>query len=133
MPDYVAGYSGSGNAAPAGGRTTNEWFNTANYVEAYSNQALGIATGGNVGLQTLTGPPTKTMDFSLFKDFRITERFAMQFRGEALNLGNFAILNSPDASIGDSKAYGGNGNFGVITGAAVGTERHVQFSLRLRF
>jgi len=133
MPDYVAGYSGSGNAPPPGGRTTNEWFNTANYVEAYSNQALGIATGGNVGLETLTGPPTKTMDFSLFKDFRITERFAMQFRGEALNLGNFALLNTPDSTIGDSKAYGGNGNFGVITGAAVGTERHIQFSLRLRF
>jgi hypothetical protein len=133
MPDYVAGYSGSGNAAPSGGRTTNEWFNTANYVEAYSNQSLGIATGGNVGLQTLTGPPTKTLDFSLFKTFKVTERFAVQFRGEALNLGNFAILNTPDASIGDSKAYGGNGNFGVITGAAVGTERHVQFSMRLTF
>ena len=35
--------------------------------------------------------------------------------------------------VGDSKVYGGNGNFGVITGAAAGTERHIQFSLRLRF
>jgi hypothetical protein len=50
---------------------------------------LGIATGGDVGLQTITGPPTKTLDFSLFKNFRITERFAVQFRGEAFNLGNF--------------------------------------------
>jgi hypothetical protein len=133
MPDYVAGYTGNGNTAPSGGRTTAQWFNTANYVEAYSNQALGIATGGNVGLETLTGPPTKTMDFSLFKTFKVTERFAMQFRAEALNLGNFALLNTPDASIGDSKAYGGNGLFGQITGAAVGTERHVQFSLRLSF
>jgi len=133
LPDYVAGFSGNGNAAPPGGRTTGEWFNTANYVEAYSNQALGIATGGDVGLQTLTGPPTKTMDFSLFKTFRVTERFALQFRGEALNLGNFTLLGNPDATIGDSKAYGGNGLFGQITSAAVGTERHVQFSLRLSF
>jgi hypothetical protein len=73
------------------------------------------------------------MDFSLFKEFRVTERYFVQFRGEALNLGNFAILNNPDASIGDSKLYGGNGNFGTITGAAAGTERHIQFSLRLRF
>jgi hypothetical protein len=133
LPDYAAGYTGNGNTPPSGGRTTNEWFNTADFVEAYSNQAAGIATGGDVGLQTITGPPVKTLDFSMFKTFRITERFHMQFRAEALNLGNFAILNQPDLSIGDSKLYGGNGNFGVITGAAVGTERHVQFSLRLTF
>jgi hypothetical protein len=133
LPDYAPGYNGNGNTVPSGGRTTAEWFDTTAYVEAYSNSALGIATGGNVGLQNITGPPTKTLDFSLFKTFKITERFAMQFRGEALNLGNFAILNGPDVSIGDSKVYGGNGLFGQITGAAVGTERHVQFSLRLSF
>jgi hypothetical protein len=133
MPDYASGFAGSGNAAPAGGRSTAEWFNTANYVVAASNQATGLATGGDVGLQTLTGPPTETMDFSIFKGFRFTERVGLQFRGEALNLGNFAVLNNPDASLGDAKIYGGNGNFGTITGAAVGTERHIQFSLRLTF
>jgi hypothetical protein len=133
MPDYVAGFSGNGNEAPPGGRTANEWFNTSNYTVAYSNQALGIATGGDVGLQTLTGPPTKTLDFSIFKNFRITERFNLQFRGEAINLGNFTVLNNPDASLGDSKLYGGNGNFGVITSSVSGTERHMQFSLKLTF
>ena len=133
MPDYASGFAGSGNVAPSGGRTTAEWFNTANYVVAYSNPATGVATGGDVGLQTLTGPPTKTLDFAVSKTFRITERFGFQFRGDAINIGNFAILNNPDASLGDSKVYGGNGNFGTITGAAVGTERHVQFSMRLTF
>jgi len=133
MPSYVSGFSGSGNQAPPGGRTPNEWFNTANYTEAFSNQAAGIADNGNVGLQTLTGPPTETLDFSLFKQFNVTERVHVQFRAEALNITNFAILNNPDASLGDSRQYGGNGNFGVITGSAVGTERHVQFSLRLFF
>jgi hypothetical protein len=133
MPDYVAGFSGNGNEAPPGGRTPNEWFNTSNYTVAYSNQPLGIATGGDVGLQTLTGPPTKTLDFSIFKIFRVTERVNLQFRGEAVNLGNFTILSNPDASLGDSKTYGGNGNFGVITSSVAGTERHLQFSLRLTF
>ena len=132
-PDYAPGYSGNGNTAPSGGRTPNQWFNISDYVEAYSNQAAGIATGGNVGLQTITGAPTKTMDFSLFKDFRVTERFALQFRGEAFNIGNFTVLNQPDVSLGDAKIYGGNGNFGVITSSASGTERHLQFSLKLRF
>jgi len=133
LPDYAAGYTGNGNTPSPGGRTPNEWFNTADFVEAYSNQAAGIATGGNVGLQTITGPPTKTLDFSLFKNFRLTERFAAQFRGEAFNLGNFTVLSAPDLSLGDSAVYGGNGHFGQITSSVTGTERHLQFSLKLSF
>lgn len=133
LPDYVSGYTGNGNSAPSGGRTANQWFDTSVYAVAYSNQAAGIATGGDVGLQTITGPPTKTMDFSMFKEFNLTERFHLQFRAEAINLGNFTVLSAPDLSLGDSKSIGGNGNFGVITSSVQGTERHIQFSLRLRF
>jgi hypothetical protein len=133
LPDYVQGYTGNGNTPPPGGRTPNEYFNISDFAEAYSNQALGIATGGDVGLQSITGAPTKTLDLSIFKDFKVNERFAVQFRGEAINVGNFVVLSQPDVSIGDSKAYGGNGNFGVITSSVAGTERHLQFSLRLRF
>jgi hypothetical protein len=133
LPDYALGYTGNGNTAPAGGRTPNEYFDTSVYQVAYSNQAAGIATGGDVGLQNITGAPTKTMDFSLFKNFRVTERFGVQFRAEALNLTNFTVFSQPDVSLGDSKTVGGNGNFGVITSSVAGTERHLQFSLRLSF
>jgi hypothetical protein len=134
LPDYASGYNGGDDAAPSGGRTPNEWFNISNYALAYSNSASGIATGGDVGLQTITSPPTKTMDFSLFKDFRLAgERVFMQFRAEAINLGNFTVLSQPDVSVGDAKAFGGNGNFGAITSSVAGTERHLQFALKLRF
>ena len=43
------------------------------------------------------------------------------------------MLSQPDVSMGDAKVYGGNGNFGVITSSVAGTERHLQFSLRLMF
>jgi hypothetical protein len=133
LPDYVSGYSGNGNSVPSGGRSANEYFDTGVYTEAFANQPAGIATGGDVGLQSITGPPTKTLDLSIFKDFSLTERFHVQFRAEAINLGNFVVLNAPDLSLTDSKVYGGNGNFGVITGSVLGTERHMQFSLRLAF
>ncbi len=133
LPDYAQGYTGNGNSAPSGGRTPNEYFDTSAYTVAYSNQALGIATGGDVGLQSITGPPTETLDFSIFKNFKLTERFNLQFRGEAVNLTNFTVLSAPDVSYGDSKTVGGNGNFGVITSSVAGTERHLQFSLRLAF
>ncbi|SPF44855.1 TonB-dependent receptor [Candidatus Sulfopaludibacter sp. SbA4] len=133
LPDYAAGYTGNGNTPPPGGRTPNEYFDTSAYVVAYSNQAAGIATGGDVGLQSMTGPPTETLDFSLFKRIQVKERFSLQFRAEAINMTNFAVLSAPDVSLGDSKALGGNGNFGVITSGVTGTERHIQFSLRLIF
>jgi Carboxypeptidase regulatory-like domain len=133
LPDYAAGYTGNGNTPPPGGRTPGEWFDTSAYVIAANNQATGLATGGDVGLQTITGPPTKTLDFSMFKAFKVTERVGLQFRAEAINAGNYTVLSAPDLSLGDSKALGGNGNFGRITSSVAGTERHIQMSLRLTF
>jgi hypothetical protein len=124
-PDIVSGFTA--NQAPAGGRTPQEWFD----VNAYAVAAP--LTGGDLGLQAMTGPPTKTMDFSMFKDIAITERFKLQFRTEAFNLGNFAVLSAPDANLSDAKALGGNGNFGKITSSVTGSERHIQFALRLSF
>ena len=79
------------------------------------------------------GPPTKTMDFSMFKDFNVTERFKLSFHAEAFNLANFAVLVHPDATLSDAKALGGNGNFGASRTSTVGSERHMQFALRLSF
>ena len=118
---------------PRAERTPSEFFNINNYTVAYSNQAAGIVTGGNVGPESPYGPHTDTVDFSVFKNFKLTEKFNLQFRGEAINLFNFAVLNTPDASLGDSKALGGNGLFGQITSSVAGTERHLQFSLRFWF
>ena len=124
-PDIVPGHTA--NEAPPGGRTDQEYFN----VNAYTNAAP--LTGGDLGIQTLTGPPVKTLDFSMFKNIKINERFKAQIRAEAFNLSNFAVLNIPDANYADAKAVGGNGNFGKITSSVTGSERHIQFALKLFF
>jgi hypothetical protein len=141
MPDLVPGKNPQ--AAPAGGRKVNTdgyWFDPSAYMVAAQTATLG--TGGTLGLQSNTGPPTRTMDLSIFKDFLLTERFRLQFRAEAFNLANTPIYSTPDASLSNAKipatadgrpAINGNGNFGKVLGANVGTERHVQFSLRLQF
>jgi hypothetical protein len=143
LPDLVPGQNPQ--AAPSGGRQVNSdglWFNTSAFQVAAQNAANNYYTGGNLGLQTNTGPPTQTMDFSIFKNFSVTERFKVQFRAEAFNLANTPNYASPDGSLGNAKlpatadgrpAVNGNGNFGRVLGANVGTERHVQFSLRLSF
>jgi hypothetical protein len=124
-PDAVSGMNP--NAAPSGGRTPDEYFDVNAVTTAFP------LTGGNLGLQSQTGPPTRTLDFSLFKDFKFTERWKMQFRAESFNIANTPQFNTPDGSLQDAKSLGGNGNFGKITSTQAASERHVQFSLRLYF
>ncbi len=125
-PNVVSGISP--NQAPAGGRSPSQWFDISSFSIA------SPLTGGNLGMQAMTGPPTRTLDFSLFKDFKATERFKVQFRGEALNFTNSNQFSIPTSqNVADAKALGGNGNFGKIVSTISGTERRVQFSLRLSF
>jgi len=114
------------NAAPAGGRSPDHWFNTAAVVPVSAFPSPANITEGNLGLQSNWAPPTKTLDFSVFKDFPFTERWRAQFRFEGLNILNTPQFNYPDNNVQDK-------NFGVITSTLPGTERHIQFSLRLMF
>jgi hypothetical protein len=50
----------------------------------------------------------------------------MQFRAEVFNLANTPQFNFPDSGYGDT-------NFGKVTSTLPGTERHVQFGLKLLF
>ncbi len=124
-PDLVQGKDP--NAEPAGGRTPDQWFDISSVA------VPAPLTGGNLGLQSQTGPGTRTLDFSVFKDFVITERFKMQFRAESFNLGNTPVYNTPDNNLQNSRLLGGNGTFGKITSTLSGSERHVQLALRLQF
>ncbi|MEN6601731.1 MAG: hypothetical protein ABFD86_04885, partial [Bryobacteraceae bacterium] len=61
-------------------KTIFKQFNTT----AYAVPALG--TLGTVGRNTHRGPGQRSVDLSVFKNFRIKERFSAQFRAEAFNL-----------------------------------------------
>ncbi|HXJ44617.1 MAG TPA: TonB-dependent receptor [Bryobacteraceae bacterium] len=125
-PDVIPGVSP--NQAPPGGRTPGQWFDIASF------RIAAPLTGGNLGLQSMTGPPTRTLDFSMFKDISFTERCRLQFRAEATNLTNSNQFSIPTSqNVADAKAFGGNGNFGKIVSTVAGTERRVQFQLRLSF
>jgi hypothetical protein len=117
-PDLVSGTDA--NAAPSGGRRPAEWFNTANVT------APTPLTEGSLGLQTNYSPPTRSVDLSIFKDFPFTERWRLQFRAESFNLANTPQFDTPDNTLGNS-------TFGQVTATQVGTERHIQFALRLLF
>jgi len=61
----------------------------------------------------------------VLKQFAITERFRLQFRGEFFNLFNHPQFDLPGASLGSPSA-------GTII-STVGTPRDIQGSLRLSF
>jgi hypothetical protein len=108
------------NSAPPGGRTPNEWFNTANFGPP------SPLSQGTSGLQTMTAPPLKDVDLGVNKTFYFTERIGLNFRAETTNISNTPQFNSPNNSQSSAQ-------FGQITSTLTGSERHVQFALRLMF
>lgn len=80
---------------------------------------------GNAGVNILRGPHATVFDFSLMRDFTITERAALQFRAEAFNLTNTPMFSLPNTNLS-------SGAVGTITSLA-GDPRVMQFALRLSF
>jgi hypothetical protein len=86
---------------------------------------------GNLGRNTYRGPGQQNWDFSLIKNFRLTERQSLRFTSDFFNLWNHANFSNPSAT--DVEAIGlPNSPFGKIT-SALGTPRLIQFSLRYSF
>jgi hypothetical protein len=99
----------------------------------------GLAALGG-GPAQVEGPDFHRLDFSVFKDFQLSERFRLQFRSEFFNIFNHPNFNAP--------GFGGNGvvavsgatnytsaNFGEIgsTRDAPYDPRQIQFALKLLF
>jgi hypothetical protein len=91
---------------------------------------------GNVGRNTVRGPGFFNLDASVFRDFRATERFIIQFRAEAFGLTNTPQFANPGATAssltrnadGSIKTLNG---FGEITSAT--GERQFRFALKVSF
>ena len=84
---------------------------------------------GNMSLNELRGPRLALSNLGIFRSFTVSERFNLQFRGEALNWTNTPGLNNPNANVS------AQANFMAITSAATGLapQRTMRFGLRLAF
>ena len=60
---------------------------------------------GNEGQGILRGPSFRNLDFSLFKNFQVSERVRVQFRAEMFNIFNSPNYNLPNATLNASPAY----------------------------
>ena len=73
----------------------------------------------------MRGPGLFNIDFSLFKNFHITERFNIQIRGEAFNASNTPGFNNPNATFNTA-------SFGSITSTA-NNNRQIQLGAKILF
>ncbi len=89
-------------------------------------QRPGLAQFGS-GRNAFTGPSFFNADFSLFKNFAITERVGAQFRFEAFNVFNHVNLNNPNNCIDCSGS-------GLITSLAPNAQmRQLNFGMKVTF
>jgi len=113
------------------------------------NPDTGLPTGciTETGLGLLGGAPTQVrgpgisrLDYSLFKDFQISERFRMQFRSEFFNILNHPTFMPPNLGGNGVIALSGSGdylssNFGKSGATRFPNQdsRQIQFALKLYF
>lgn len=111
---------------PIGDRTLARWFNTAAGFER--DPAKQLASNVRAFPTRLTGLRAKGMNIwniSGIKNFRITERFRLQFRTEWLNALNHTHLAAPNTTVTSPQ-------FGQVT-SAPGYPRQIYFALKLMF
>jgi hypothetical protein len=83
------------------------------------------------------GPGIQMWDLSLFKQFKFTERYQLQFRTEFFNAFNHPNFANPNANIGSPGSFGKvNNTLAPILGTdsgGPGDPREIQFALKLYF
>lgn len=65
------------------------------YFDPVAFASVNTARYGTAGFNSLRGPNVVNLDLSLFRDFRVNERFRLQFRAEAFNATNTPHFWSP--------------------------------------
>jgi hypothetical protein len=73
--------------------TLERWFDTGAFVAAPN------FTYGNAGIRILPPDIVRTVDFSVFKQFQVSEQSRLQFRFEAFNLPNTPSFSAPTSDI----------------------------------
>ena len=99
--------------------TLSKWFDTSAFTVPANY------TYGNSGTNILFRDFNKDFDFSLFKNFQVTERTRLEFRAEFFNLTNTPVFDAPVTNIDGASA-------GRVTSTA-NTPRQIQFALKLNF
>ena len=125
IPAIIAGNRPNLLCDPNSGapHTFVQYFNTACLQPNPTSGTAPFALG-NGGRGVINGPPTKRVDFSLFKNIRFGERTRLQLRGEAFNVFNHTNFRTINGNVSQA-------TFGQVT--AVRDPRNIQLGIKFIF
>jgi hypothetical protein len=109
-----------------------------------ANQPTGCTpltgTAALGGITQVPGPGFHRLDFSIFKNILLTERFKLQFRTEIFNIFNHPNFNAPNFGGNGVTAISNSGNYNSSTFGEIGSTRdapydprQIQFALKLYY
>ena len=107
----------------AGTSTPDHYWNPAAFDFPRDAQGNRIRVVGNAGRNTYQQPGINNWDMSLFKNFRMTEKFNTQFRWETFNTLNHT-------QFGNANTNTQSPTFGAITSTRI-TARRMQLGLKV--
>jgi hypothetical protein len=116
--------------------------NVASYFDPLAFAPVTTPRFGTAGFNTLRGPGITNLDVGIFRDFKVTERWSLQFRAEGLNISNTPHFANPGANVsnlqlnsdGSVRSLGGYTQItGVSAPSRITDERYFRFGMRLGF
>jgi len=136
--------------SPYGSLGVDGFFNPKAFTQpcpapGFSQPSSCVNVGTGLGLlggapTQVAGPGVTRLDFSLFKNFKVTERTHLEFRGEFFNILNHPTFNAPNFGGNGVVSVSGSGdylstNFGKIgsTRFPFQDPRQIQFALKVYF
>ncbi len=107
-------------------RTLQNYYNAAAFTNPQPVTTIGQTDLSPLGgsFTQVSGAPFHGVDFSVFKEFRTTERTRLEFRAEAFNL-----TNTPSFDLPANTNFQDPVNFGVILSTR-SQPRQLQFGLK---
>jgi hypothetical protein len=133
-----AGYADCIGNPFTGATTDHNSYTTTGFLinpVAFAQPANG--SFGTCAPRKFHGPGIQMVDLSLFKQFKFTERWQLQFRAEFFNTFNHPNFGNPSADISSPGSFGRVSNtlapiLGTDSGGP-GDPREIQFALKLYF
>jgi hypothetical protein len=108
-------------------RTPDRWFDPCAFTVAPAG------TWGNLGRDTIDGPPWNSASFTLAKDTQITEGTKLEFRAEVFNLFNHPSFGLAQIQLFDSASSRQHtGSEGTISDTS-SNSRQIQLGMKLIF
>src|SRR5207248_8566720 len=101
---------------PSAARTYGSGLNGQSYVNAAAFAPVTGPVLGTGGFDQLRGPGNSNLDLSIFRRFKITERFSTQIRAESFNLSNTPHFGNPSNVNISNAAFNSDGSIGSLNG-----------------